>query len=283
MQQIKTNIISGIRENKFWIVLGGAVVFMGILYLLLVNPYRTGCSKKNEEIDNALAQLEVYERKGLKIINEEWIETEKAKLKMVEKELLEYKELLRERDGHIEKIFDAESEGEIKDEALWKNSYVQRVNLLLGNLVKSNISASEDALPFKEWGNEIPTRDKIVEEQKKFWITEELLNIIQKRKLKISNLEYISFRQEGFSPGNIHLELYDVIPFTIKLRMKTEAVLFLIDELLKSKICFEIETFNINGRLNKLRSPELLKNSGKVPHSIRVDVIINAHAIDIKT
>lgn len=283
MQQIKTNIISGIRENKFWIVLGGAVVFMGILYLLFVNPYRTGCSKKNEEIDNALAQLEVYERKGLKIINEEWIEAEKAKLKMVEKELLEYKELLRERDGHIEKIFDAESEGEIKDEALWKNSYVQRVNLLLGNLVKSNISASEDALPFKEWGNEIPTRDKIVEEQKKFWITEELLNIIQKRKLKISNLEYISFRQEGFSPGNIHLELYDVIPFTIKLRMKTEAVLFLIDELLKSKICFEIETFNINGRLNKLRSPELLKNSGKVPHSIRVDVIINAHAIDIKT
>ncbi len=277
MQQIKINI-PGSKENKFWVVLGGAIVFMIIIYLLFVNPYRTGYSKKVEEIEGVLAQLEVHKRKGLKIINEKWIEAEKAKLKVIEKEQLKYKELLKERDYHIEKIFGAEDEGEIEDEALWKNTYVQRVNMLLDSLVRSNISASEGALPFKEWGDEIPARDKIAEEQKKFWITEELLNIIQKRKLRINNLESISFGQ-GFSPSNAHPELYDIIPFTIKLTMHTENILFLIDELLKSKICFEVEAFNINGRLDKLRSSK----SGGIPYGTRVNVIINAYTIDFKT
>ncbi len=281
MQQIKINI-SGIRENKFWIVLGGAIIFMIILYLLFVNPYRVGHSKKVDEVEGVLAQLEVYERKGMKIINKEWIEAEKTKLRTIEKEQIKYKESLKERDYHIEKIFGEENEGEIKDEALWKNSYVQRVNLLRDNLVKSNISASGGALPFKEWGNEIPSRDKIAEEQKKFWITEELLNIIQKKELKIRNLESISFRQKDSSPSNTHPELYDVIPFAIKLSMNTENILFLIDELLKSKICFQIESFNINGRLNKLRSSGLAEKSDDVMYGTRVNVIIKAYAIDFK-
>ncbi len=274
--------ISGIRENKFWVVIGGAVVFMITLYLLFVNPYRVGYSKKIEEIEGVLAQLEVYERKGLKIINEEWIEAEKAKLKTIENEQLKYKELLRERDYHIEEIFGVEHEGEIKDEALWKNSYAQRVNRLRDNLVRSNISASGGALPLKEWGNEIPTRDKIAEEQKKFWITEELLNIIQKKELKIRKIESISFRQGDVSPVNTHPELYDIIPFTIKLSMNTEDIPFLIEELIKSKIGFEIEIFNINGRLNKLRSSGLLEKSDDIQYDTRVNVIINAYAIDFK-
>ena len=281
MQQIRINI-PGIRENRFWIVIGGAIGFMIILYLLFVNPYRVGNSKKIEEIEGVLAQLEVYKRKGLKIINEEWIETEKAKLKTIEKDQLKYKELLREKDYHIEKVFGAENGGEIKDEALWKSSYVQRVNLLRDKLMRSNISASGGALPFKEWGNEIPARDKIGEEQKKFWITEELFNILQKKELKISKLEYISFRQEDVSPGNTNPELYDIIPFTIKLSMDTESILFLIDELLKSKISFQIETFNINGRLNKLRSSGSLEKPDDIPYGNMVNVIINAYAIDFK-
>ena len=137
-------------------------------------------------------------------------------------------------------------------------------------------------MPFKEWGNEIPARDKIAVEQKKFWITEELLNIIQKKELKISNLEYISFRKEDVSPGNTHPELYDIIPFTIKLSMNTENILFLIDELLKSNISFQIETFNINGRLNKLRSSGSLEKSDDIQYGNMVNIIINAYAIDFK-
>ncbi len=281
MKQIRINI-PGIRENRFWIIIGGAIGFMIILYFLFVNPYRGENSKKIEEIEGVLAQLEVYKRKGLKIINEEWIEAEKAKLKTIEKDQLKYKELLKEKDYHIEKIFGAENEGGIKDEALWKNSYVQRVNLIRDNLVRSNISASGGALPFKEWGNEMPTRDEIAEEQKKFWITEELLNIIQKKELKISNIESINFGQEGFSPENTYPELYDIIPFTIKLSMNTENILFLIDALLKAKIRFEVEAFNINGRLNKLRSSGLSEQSDDISYGTRVNFIIKAYAIDFK-
>ncbi len=274
--------ISDIRENKFWVILGGAIVFMISLYLLFGNPYRGGYSERITEIEEALAKLEVYESKGLKIINEKWIEAKKAELEVIEKEQVKYKELLKERDYHIEKIFGAEEEGKIEDEALWKSSYVQRVNFLRENLVRNNISASEGALPFKEWGDEIPALDKIAEEQKKFWITEELLNIIQKSKLRINNLESISFGQEGFSPSNTLPEVYDIVPFTMKLSMKTEDIPFLIDELLKSKIRFEVDTVNINGRLDKLRSSKLLEKSVNILPGTRVNVIINAYAIDFR-
>lgn len=274
--------ISGIRENNFWVILGGAIAFMVALYLFYGNPYRGKYSERLGQIKEAVAELEVYERKGGKIINEKWIKMAEMELEAIEKEQLEYKELLRERDYHIEKFFDAENGEGVKDEALWKSSYEQRANLLLDNLARSNIYAGRGALPFKEWGNEIPTRDKIAEEQKKFWITEELLNIIQKRELKVYSIESIDFGKEGFSHDDSNRDVYDIIPFTIKLSMDTEEIPFLIDELLKSKILFEVDTFMITGRLNKLRSSKLLETSEIIHQDTRVNVIINAYAIDFK-
>lgn len=275
--------ISDVSKNKFWLAIGGIIVLMTVLYFLFVYPYRTKSFKNIKTIEDALTRLEIYKRKGSKIINEEWIEAEKVKLKTLEEEQLKYIELFKERDRHIEKIFSTANEEEIKDKALWKDHYIKRVNFVLGKLARSNIKVRSGALPFKEWGDEIPAWDIIGVEQKRFWIIEELSNILQKKQLKIRNLGSISFTQGDFLPDNTQAEEYDVIPCTIKLDMYTENVLFLIDELTKSKIIFEIDYVNMGGRLNRLRSSGLQEEPKDFQSNTLVNVIIKMHIIDFKT
>ena len=272
-----------LKKNKFWIVIGGAIVVMISVYFIFANRYRIENSKQIMAIDNLLAQLNIYERKGSKTINKKWIETEKTKLEKIKEDQLLQIELLKERDHHIEKFFGADQEVDIKDVALWKNRYIRKANLLFNNLAERNILVNEGALPFKEWGGEIPAWDEIVVEQKKFWIAEELINIIQKEDLNISNIEGIKFRQDGFSSGIADSELYDTIPFTVKISIDIENILFLINELTKSKICFEIESVNIIGKLGKSRLLELSEKTVPILHDTVVNVIIKAYAVDFKT
>lgn len=258
--------ISVIKENKFWVIIGGVIVFMVGCYFYCTNSYRSETSKNVKDIDYALSRLEVYKRKGLKIINAKWVTAEKDKLETIKEKQLKYNELLGKRDVHIEKIFSTDRGNEIDDAALWKDMYVQRVDFLYNALSKSNVSASESALPFRKWGEGIPAWEEIVEEQKKFWIVAELLNIIQNKELKIDSLEAINFRKEGFLSNNASSGFYDIIPFTINVNMSIERILLLINELAKSKLLLEIETVNVNRELNNV-----------------VNVIIDAYAIDFKT
>lgn len=55
----------------------------------------------------------------------------------------------------------------IEDEALWKNEYVKRVSALLTKLATNTIAVTEDALPFQNWGQDIPSWDTILPAQKK--------------------------------------------------------------------------------------------------------------------
>ena len=135
---------------------------------------------------------------------------------------------------------------------------------------------------------EIPTWEEIDQEQKKFWITEELINILLKKELQANYLESINFEKEEEVSPNAHSELYDIIPFTLKVSMDVESLLFLINEISKSKICFEIKTINISGELYRLRSPERTEKYYKFDQSDQkretqsssiVDVVVKADVL----
>jgi len=262
--------------------MGGIVTVLLFLYIFVAHPYRQKNTRKLEAIENTLSQLKRYEMKGLSIINEEWIKAENVKLEMIRKEKQKNIELLAEKDLFLEKIFGSENEGEIKDVALWKSRYIQRVRLLRNSLKKSNISLSAGALSFKEWGDEIPAWDSIVKEQKKFWIEEELLNIMKNEELKIHNIISIRFSQGDLSPG-MGNDFYDIIPCTISVSMEIEQVLFFIHELLRSKLCFEIDTVDIEGKLKNMRTLSVSADAGNSISGSTVNITINTHVIDFKT
>jgi len=280
--------LSNIKKNKFWISIGGVMISVTIFYLFVVNPFRLKNIKKAETIENVLARLESYERQGARLHNANWIKAEEDKLEAVREARGEYEGFYKERDSHLEKAFASENGEEIKDEALWKNRYIQEVNELLGKIRNHNVALSENALPFKEWKVEIPTWEDIAPEQKRFWIIEELINIILKKELGIGYLESINFEKEKSHRVSAYAELFSIVPFSVKAGMNVGGLLFLINEFLKSKICFEIETINVSGELNRLRSskgadkPHLSLQINNIQSPSMVDVVIEAYVIDFK-
>ncbi len=258
--------ISAAKKYMFWFIIGGAIVLMVPLYYFFTSSYRSDATKREAGMERALIRLEKYRRKGAKIANKKWKLAEEVKLeKIKEKKLLKYKEL-SERDVHIEKIFSTGQGVEIEDEAIWKNMYTQRVDFLYDALERSNVSAGAGALPFKDWGDAIPSWVEIAEVQKRYWIVEELLKIILKGDLGIRDLGYVSFRKGGHNQNNASSEFYEFVPFSINVNIDIKRMLFLIDELLQSKFPFEIETVNINRHEDSV-----------------VNVVIDAFVIDFKT
>jgi len=283
--------ITNIKKNKFWLSIGGGVIFVIVFYFCVISPFRSRNSEKMESMERLLTRLERYEKKGHKIRNKKWIKTEEEKLEAIKKAQQEYELFYKERDGRLEKIFESANGEEIKDEALWENRYIQGMNILLGNIKNREIPLGNNALSFKQWNVEIPTWEEIVPEQKRFWITEELVKIILNDKLKIDYLESISFEREGAVSANAYTELCDIIPFTIKVSMNIEGLLFLMNELLKSELPFEISTINIGGELNRYRMMKGAEESARFGQSAQkgkfrapsvVDVVIDAYVLDFK-
>jgi len=271
--------------------LGGGLVFVIVFYFCVVSPFRSRNSEKMESMERLLTRLERYEKKGHKICNEKWIKTEEEKLEVIKRVQQEYKVFYKERDRHLEKMFESVNGEGIKDEALWENRYIQRKNVLLEKIENREISLGKNALPFKQWKVKIPTWEEIVPEQKRFWVTEELVRIILMDELKVDYLEGINFEMEDAVSVNANTELYDIIPFTIKVSMNVESLLFLLNELLKSKLSFEIQTINIGGELNRLRVTKGAGESSGFEQSAQkrrsrspsiVDVVIDAYALDFK-
>ena len=283
--------ISDIKKNRFLLSLGGGLVFVIVFYFCVVSPFRSRNSEKMESMERLLTRLERYEKKGHKICNEKWIKTEEEKLEVIKRVQQEYKVFYKERDRHLEKMFESVNGEGIKDEALWENRYIQRKNVLLEMIKNREISLGKNALPFKQWKVKIPTWEEIVPEQKRFWVTEELVRIILKDELKVDYLEGINFEMEDAVSVNANTELYDIIPFTIKVSMNVESLLFLLNELLKSKLSFEIQTINIGGELNRLRVTKGAGESSGFDQSAQkrrsrspsiVNVVIDAYALDFK-
>ncbi len=267
------------------------MIFTIAFYFCVVSPFRLRKIEKMESLERLLTRLERYEKKGYKIRNEKWIKAEEAKQEALKKVQHEYELFYKERDSLLEKIFASVNGEEVKDEALWENRYIQGINVLLDKIKKREIPLGKNALPFKQWKAKIPTWEEIVPEQKRFWITEELVNIILKKALKVDYLESINFEMENAVSSNAYTELYDIIPFTIKVSMNIESLLFLINELLKSKLSFEIKTINIGGELSRFRALEEVGKSFSSGQSVQkrsirspsiVDVVIDAYVLDFK-
>jgi hypothetical protein len=283
--------VSGIKKNKFWISIGIGMIFVIAFHFCVVSPFRSGKPEKMESLERLLTRLEINAKKGHKIHNKKWIEAEEAKLEAIKKVQHEYELFYKEQDSHLEKIFASVNGEEIKDEALWENRYIQGINVLRDEIRKRGIPLGEKALPFKQWKVEIPAWKEIVPEQKRFWVTEELVNIILNEELKVEYLEGINFEMENAVSTNAYTELYDIIPFTIKVSMNVESLLFLINELLKSRLSFEIKTINIGGELSRFRVPEEVGKSFRSGQSVQkrrirspsiVDVVIDAYVLDFK-
>ena len=98
--------IEDIKNNKFWLFVVGGIIFVITFYFSIVSPFHSRNIEKIKILEGVLTQLERYKTRGINIHNEKWIKEEKAKLEAISNIQSEYKLFYKERDNHLEKIFD---------------------------------------------------------------------------------------------------------------------------------------------------------------------------------
>ena len=275
-----TGFFTGIRG--FWISIGTIFLTLLILFFVFIFPLSNQYAKTCKDLDDLTTPLENYALRVKNIYNDKWIASKKLETDLYEKELEKCKSFLKEKDSRLESVFLIEDsiKGLIKieDEALWKNEYVKRVSGLLTKLKAHNITLSEGALPFHDWGSDIPTWDAISPVQKKFWILEKFINIVLNNTW-ITKLEKITFRESSFTYDHSLAKLYTVIPITIKVELQADRIKFLLHEILKSDIPFVIEGINILSTDKAFSSSSLIKNDDSMSNPI-INVTLDIYIID---
>src|SRR3989304_7335868 len=275
-----TGFFTGMRG--FWISIGAVFLIMLILLFVFIFPLSNKYAKTYKDLDDLTIPLENYALKVKNIYSDKWITSKKLETDMYEKELEKCKSFLKEKDNSLETVFviDDPTKGpvRIEDEALWKNEYVKRVSGLLTKLKANNITLGEGALPFHNWGSDIPTWDAISPVQKKFWILEALVNVALNN-AGITKLEKITFRESSFIYDPSFAQHYTVIPITIKVELRADRIEFLLHEILKSDIPFVIEGINIMSTDKTFSSSSLIKNDDSMSNPI-INVTLDIYIID---
>ena len=275
-----TGFFTGMRG--FWISIGAVFLIMLILLFVFIFPLSNKYAKTYKDLDDLTIPLENYALKVKNIYNDKWITSKKLETDLYEKELEKCKSFLKEKDNSLETVFviDDPTKGpvRIEDEALWKNEYVKRVSGLLTKLKANNITLGEGALPFHNWGSDIPTWDAISPVQKKFWILEALVNVALNN-AGITKLEKIAFRESSFTYNPSLVKLYTVIPITIQVELQADRIKFLLHEILKSDIPFVIEGINIMSTDKTFSSSSLIKNDDSMSNPI-INVTLDIYIID---
>ena len=153
-------------------------------------------------------------------------------------------------------------------------------------LEAKNITLGEDALPFYNWGSDIPMWDAISPVQKKFWILEAFINIVLNN-TGITKLKKITFRESSFTYDNSLAKLYTVIPIIIKVELQADRIKFLLHEILKSDIPFVIEGINILSTDKTFSSSSSTENGDSLPKDIDnhlpnpiINVTLDVYVID---
>ena len=283
-----TGIFTGIRV--FWISIGAIFLIMTNLSFIFIFPLSNKYAKTYKDLDDLTTPLENYALKIKNIYNDKWITSKKLEAGLYEKELEKCKSFLKEKDNSLEAVFLIEDSErgliKIEDEALWKNEYVKRVSELLKKLEAKDITLGEDALPFYNWGSDIPTWDAISPVQKKFWILEAFINIVLNN-TGITKLKKITFRESSFTYDNSLAKLYTVIPIVIKVELQADRIKFLLHEILKSDIPFVIEGINILSTDKTFSSSSSTENEDSLPKDIDnhlpnpiINVTLDVYVID---
>jgi hypothetical protein len=280
------------RVLGFWISIGIALFILLTLLFLLIFPMLNQYTRACKNIEDLSSALERYAIKK-ELYNDAWITSVKQKSELCDKEIEKCKSFLKERDDRLEAIFSREDTEKglikIEDEALWKNEYVKRVSALLTKLETNNIAVSEGALPFQNWGPDIPTWDTILPAQKRFWILEAIVNVAL-NDTGVTKLEKITFRDSSLTYDPSFAQLYTIIPLTLRVELRADHIQFLLHDILQSDIPFVIEGITIlsTGKvLNagaSMENEDALGKKGTNNHlsNLIIDVTIDAYVIDYK-
>ena len=245
----KNSLITNIRAKYNFpvelIVSSVCIIVSLVLFFLIFQPLKSQNIAMEDDLNNKINTLNRLHKKGKGIYNEKWIRTKEDDIEYCKNQLSACKEILKERDKKLEKIFVDVNDIEVTDEALWKRYYRKRCNYLRELLDLNDVNINEKSFDLKTWDFELPTTEEIASEQKRFWIQNEIVDIIIKNKHAINEFHYLNFKDKPQVINKLTSKLFKAIPIEMKLEIVDARVLYLISDILGSDLNFFIESLKV--------------------------------------
>lgn len=270
------------------------LVFCALLTLLFVCifPLSKQYTRTCKNLEDLSSALERYTAKK-DLYNESWIASKVQEAELYIKEIENCKSFLKGTDDYLESVFMIQGQEErlvkVEDEALWKNEYGKRISAILAKLEENHIAVSNGALPFQNWGTEIPTWDNILSAQKRFWIIETIVNIALHNQ-GITKIEKIAFKEACCSYDPVYTNIYTTIPVTMKFELPADRIQFLLHDILQASVPFIVEGVAISstGKILHRDSSAEMKNAvnadaNNLEPNLIAEITIDAYVLDYKT
>ncbi len=259
-----TKVLAKYNFSVELIISSMCIIISIVFFFLFLQPLKSQNITLENDLNNKVEALNRLHRKGKNIYNEKWIKAKEEDINYFNDELSASKEFLKERDIMIERVFVDINDLEVKDEALWKRHYRERSNYLQELLASNDVSINEKNFNLKTWDLRLPTTDEISAEQKRFWIQNEVVNIIIKNNHAISEFYYLNFKDKPLVENKSTAKLFSAIPISLKLEIENTMVLYVISDILGSDLNFFIESVKLeqnedeNRRLVENTKPYIL-------------------------
>lgn len=244
-----------------------------VVYFLFVNPLKSTITKTNDTIISNVSQLEKYYRKGRKLNSDKLIKAKENEITIANDEIEACNTIFSEKDQTIEKIFTDLNGDAIKDEALWKNVYIDKTNELVLKLKNNGFNVNIQDLSFEKFDRILPSWKTINVVQKKFWLQNEIINTIIKEKSNIYKFNRLTFSNKTMSNNPLLPSVYTPIPFSLDIDIEHSQMFDFVRMLLNSDIFFFIETIDI-------KFSKDLDNYSEEQSGIINNVTMNAFAMD---
>ena len=246
------------------------IVFSIVLFFLFFQTLKSKNMVLKDDLSSKISTLNRLQRKGRGVYNEKWIQAKEEDIKYCKSELSACKEILMDRDRKLEKVFVDVNDIEVTDEALWKRHYRERCNYIRDLLDINDVNVNEKSFNLKTWDFELPTIEEIATEQKRFWIQNEIVNIIIKNKYAINEFYYLNFKDKPLVENKSTSKLFNAIPIKLQLKIENTRILYLISDILGSDLNIFIESVKVE--MNKNVNNHLAENTE--PYIVTLDAYV---------
>ncbi|MGR3218734.1 MAG: hypothetical protein ACUZ8H_02810 [Candidatus Anammoxibacter sp.] len=237
-----TKLLSKYKIAPEFAISGVCIITSVIVCFVLLSPLKSKNIELKSDLSSKAEKLERYSEKGEKIFNDKRIKSKEREITLIKNEINMCKEIMRDRDRAIEKVFEDINGTQIKDEALCKDYYNKKCNELLEFAKRNGFAVTRDSIGFKNWSNKLPTSAEILAEQKRLLVQSDIIKIIVRNRAIIRRFDYLELATQP-EPKNKRLstDLFKVITFKLKLEIEQSKILYLISDILNSGLNFFIE------------------------------------------
>ena len=238
--------MSFIQKFGFWIGIMAVCLSALLIQLLVVKPMSVSNTKLMEDLDQRRKKLQTYVNQGKRgeLKNKAWIEAAQKQAEKWEKERERCADFFKTQDTISSILTDANGR-EITTKSRWVAEFKHQCNQIEKGLENKNIQAGENVFAFQRhrvrYERQYPKEDEMPRVTRTLHVLRDFIRILSADDIKTAAIKELLIDDDAKGdasdlPDMSQEGVFEAHPYTFVVEMEFERLLYLMRELLKSKL-----------------------------------------------